>query len=191
MRSLPSAPLSLSDRIKAAGLNVTLAQASHDIWWLYKGETRERYIKGMNVYSEFFRIDEEAHFRAMIVGIMTLFDSRMRDTIPLSKLISDVEEAGINAQSIKARLDALKEPVRGIKFLRHKLFAHRDHAMTLNQIYKEARLRPNDIKLVLAQSLEIVNCLENLCGLSPTYVNFYVSEFTTRLLTDIQPHDGS
>jgi hypothetical protein len=188
MKSPP--PLSLNDRIKAAGLNVTLAQGSHDIWWLYKGETRGRYLKGMNTYSEFFRFDEEAHFRAMIVGIMTLFDSRLHDTVPLSKLISDVEELGINTQSIKAKLDALKEPIRGIKFLRHKLFAHRDQAMTLNQIYEKARLRPDDIKLVLSQSLEIVNCLENLRGLAPTYVNFYVIEFTTRLLADIQPVDA-
>jgi len=72
-----AAPLPLVERIRVAGFNVMIARASYDIWWLYKGAAaRPLYIDGMQTYSEFFRFDEEAHFRAMIVGLCSLFDGR-------------------------------------------------------------------------------------------------------------------
>ena len=183
------APLTLAERIRSAGFNIGLARASYDIWWVYKGaDTRPLYLKGMQTYSQFFRFDEEAHFRAMIVGLCTLFDKR-KDTITLASLVEGAKTAGSDVAAINAKLAKLDDRVAKIKILRHKLFAHRNHATAYNDVFREAQLRPDDLKSLLDESLAIVNGRADLRVVPRTDLRPGVSEHTKNLLHDIQPHD--
>jgi hypothetical protein len=54
--------------------------------------------------------------------------------------------------------------VAKIKVLRHKLFAHRDHGMGYNDVFKAAQVRPDDVKAIFDESFAIVNGLAALTG---------------------------
>jgi hypothetical protein len=177
-----AAPLPLSERIRVAGFNLMVAHVSHDIWWLYIGaDTRPHYVEAMERYYNFFRYDQEAHFRALIVGVYTLFDKR-RDTITLASLAEDARGAGFDVSAIEAKLNQLSGRVRKIEIMRHKLFAHRDHSMAYNDVFKAAQLRPDDLKDVLRESLVIVNDLAALVGAKVTSLNTEVSGDTKAML---------
>jgi hypothetical protein len=178
--------LPLVERIRIAGFNLMVARTSHDIWWLYAGnDTRRLFIEGMQPYSEFFRYDQAAHQRAMIVGLYTLFDGR-RDTITLESLIDDANAAGYDVDALTPKLAALSIRVAKIKVLRHKLFAHRDHSLAYNEVFKAAEIRPSDLRMIFDESLEIVNGLAALTGAPWTYWNDNVANHTTELLYYIQ-----
>ena len=179
--------LPLLDRLREASTTLIVARASFDIWWLYAGsQTRPKFIAGMNEYSEFFRFDEEAHFRVAVVGLYTLFDGRS-DTVTLKSLIDKVELAGNDVVQIRARLSALDVKIAAIKVLRHKLFAHRDHKLAYNTVYELAKVRPDDLRMLTDESLSILNDLAALLSFRSFEFRDYVAEDALELLKKIQP----
>jgi hypothetical protein len=184
---MPAAPLPVAERVRVAGFNLMVARASYDIWWLYQGaDTRPLYIEGMQAYSEFFRYDQEAHFRAMIVGLCALFDGR-RDTVTLKSLLREAKAAGHDVNSLEDKLAVLEVCIAKIKVLRNNLFAHRNHGVGYSDVYKSAKVCPDDVKAVLEGSLTIVNELALLTGAKQTDWNEGVADHTSQLLRDIQP----
>src|ERR1700733_13224706 len=88
--TLMVAALPLPSRFRSAVIALVVASASYDIWWIYKGKST-RDLEAMNNFPTFFRYDEEAHFRNMIVGLYTLYDTHPR-TITIKSLIHELEQ---------------------------------------------------------------------------------------------------
>src|ERR1041385_9060871 len=102
------ARLPFAARFKSATLTLIFARASFDIWWLYIGaETRRHFLPTMNRFSEFFRYDQEAHWRAAIVATWSLFDKRS-DTITLAELLRESAKGGRDVSKLQQMLDALR-----------------------------------------------------------------------------------
>jgi hypothetical protein len=180
-------PLSLPERIHAASTTLIVARASFDIWRLYAGaSTRPTFFAGMEEYSEFFWFDEEAHFRVAVVGIYSLFDGRT-DTVTLTSLIDAVKALGNDVASIRSRLELLAHAVKAVKTLRHKLFAHRDHGLGYNEAYQLAKVRPDDLRTLLDESLAILNDLACLLSLPKFAFNEFVAQHTSEMLHKLQP----
>lgn len=179
-------PLSLADRLAAAGTSLVIARASFDIWWLYAGRsTRSNFLSAINEYSDFFRFDEEAHFRLAIISVFTLFDGR-GDTVTLTALADECTEAGYDTDSIRKRIKTLCPVLKKIKILRHKLFAHRDNRLTYEQVYESAGITPHELESLLDECLSIINALAEFCGSQPLSFNEYVASDTKALLDKIQ-----
>lgn len=183
----PVGPSPLADRIRAAGTSLIVARASFDSWWTYKShDTRPLYLPGMQHYSEFFRYDEEAHFRTMVVGLYTLFDSR-RDTANFSRMLADSRAGGHPLPATEARLDGTGVVVAKVASLRHNLFAHRNHGLTYEDVYAAANITPNELRGLLDESRCMRNELGAAHGVAEMDFNPFVTGHLVELLKLIQP----
>jgi hypothetical protein len=177
-----AARLPFSERLKSAETALIVARASFDIWWLYaSNETRPRYLDVMNDYPDFFRYDEEGHFRNAVVTLWTLFDGR-RDTVTLRSLITEAGARGLEVATPRARLKRLEPRLEKIETLRHKLFAHRDHSLEYESVYAIADITPDDLRSTLDESLLIFNELATLHNLPKTEFRSFPADDARRLL---------
>ena len=111
----------LTGRLRSAQITLIVASASHDIWWTYAAKgTRD--LEAMNSFPSFFLYDEEAHFRNMIVGLYTLYDS-YAETLTIKSLIRELDPQ--TAKPIWQRYNAVQDAVKKVTYLRHNAFAHR------------------------------------------------------------------
>lgn len=180
-------PNPLAERIRSARTNLTVAGAAYDVWWTYRSRaTRPRFLPGMQHYSEFFRYDEEVHFRALVVGLHTLFDGR-RDTANFRRLLADSRTAGRPLPATEARLAGAELAVAKVATLRHNLFAHRNHGLTYDDVYRDADITPDELRALLDASRTILNEMGAAHGVGDMNFNPFVTEHVTALLTRIQP----
>lgn len=177
----------LQSRIKFATTNLVLAGASYDIWWTYKGaDTRPRFVEGMDEYSEFFRYDEEAHFRTMVVSLYTLFETGPR-TANFSVLLRGSRDVGSPLATSETQLTALKPVVVKVMALRNFLFAHRNHTEPYNDVYKRANISGVELRRLIDGGRAILNQLRYAHGMDGFDFNPFVGDHTRELLRFIQP----
>jgi hypothetical protein len=164
---------------------LTVVLASFDIWWTYASkDTRPRYSPIMDGYPDFFRFDEEAHFRNAIIGLHTLFDGR-RDTATIENVLTRAPIDGVAKRAAQKRIEELKPKTCKIKVLRDKLFAHRDHRLDYEEIYALAEITPNDLRLVLDECVSTINMVATQLSLDGVQGDSFVSEDLQALLDDL------
>ena len=181
-RTLPE-PLSLSSRFHSACITLTVANASHDIWWFYKSEdTRD--LDAMNEFPAFFLYDTEAHFRSMIVGLHSLFDEHP-GTLSLKSLIHELDSSV--AVPIWKRYAILGPAAKKVRSLRHNVIAHRNAAKSYDDLFREIELSQNEIKFMITGALEVLTLIANVIGApEPTTSPFVISDIAG-LIDRIKP----
>ena len=153
-------PLPIRDRLRSAGTTLTVASASYDIWCRYMNhETRD--LDAMNVFPTFFRYDQEAHFRTMIVSLYTLYDTH-RGTLTINSLIHELEPDA--AKPVRRRYGAVHDAVRKVRRLRHEAIAHRNAALSYDAAFKAAQLTPNDLARLIQDSHELLVLIADALG---------------------------
>ncbi len=144
-----------------------------DIWWLYRGPTRADILQQMNACPDFFRFDEHAHLVSMIIHLAVLHDKR-GDTLGFETLIEDTTNslgASRTAEQCQKLLEAYQlltkhhDLISRVRLLRHKAFAHRDASQNYNDVFREADLKPNELKQLIDDSRRIANKLAACLGL--------------------------
>lgn len=164
--------LPLSSRFNSAVITLTVASASYDIWWFYKGKST-RDLDAMNNFPTFFLYDEEAHFRNMIVGLYTLYDD-YPGTITIKSLIHEMERD--TAKPIWRKYKAVHNTVKKISHLRHNVIAHRNAVESYEDVFRKAGLRPDDLKKLISDSLTLLTMIADaISAQRPT-----ISPFLTR-----------
>jgi hypothetical protein len=107
--------LPVDQRLETAGNLVVRTRIFYDIWWFFKGaKTRPAIVDTMQCFSEFFRLDEHAHFVAFVVHIAALFDKR-RDTIKLPRLVKEPQGSNFRAGPRRCRCASRSGHAIGVK----------------------------------------------------------------------------
>lgn len=184
MTDLPPEPLPLPERIKSAEITLIVASASFDIWWTYANrDTRD--LEAMNVLPTFFRYDQEAHFRNVVVSLHTLFDDYDRSpTLTIKSLIHalDVE----SAKPVWRVYRRVHDRVAKIRVLRHNVFAHRNAGMSYKDVFEEASLQPNDLKSLLDDTVTMLTMIADAAGAPTPTMSPFLTEETTKLLAKVK-----
>jgi hypothetical protein len=178
----------LRHTITAAGLN-------YEIWWVYKSkDTRPIYVDTMNRYNLFFQTSIHAHFVALLVELYRLYETR-DDTfnIPsLLKILKDQKRLPNPMLELLEGLykDAAKPLWIKINILRNKAFGHRSVAHTVEEVFKEAGVTPNELRDLVEVTKKLLNELTHAWDKSTHAFNLGSREDTLKLLQDLKDlHD--
>ena len=141
--------------------SVQTAALNFNIWWVYKSEaTRPKYINELNRYPLFFQTSIHAHFVALLIALYGLYETR-KDTynIPdlLKKLRADSMLPTDTLDSIQLIYDRAKPIWVKVSILRNDAFGHRSKAHTVEDVFKSAGVSPNELKLLVELTEELLN----------------------------------
>src|SRR5437868_4343944 len=140
--------LPLDDRIRTASELLKRARIFFDVWWLYEGQaTRSGILDAMNEFPDYFRFDSHAQFVAHIVHMAMLYEGR-GDTTNLYALKKELI-ARLDAKAL-ASLDQLfanAQPIeKKVRILRNNVFAHRSARITYDDVFKMAKVTPDQLR---------------------------------------------
>lgn len=175
--------------IAALRHGVSNACLNYDIWWVYKSKTyRPMYVGTMNRYLEFFSTSLHAHFVALLVALYPLYETR-RDTFNIPRLLKLLaKEDAISAHTLDnaTRLyDEAKPPWLKVCILRNEVFAHFSELSSVEQVFKDAGVTPNELKRLLELTKRLLNTVTRALDGSVHAFNLGASEATVRVLEDL------
>lgn len=142
---------------------VNAAQLNFDIWWAYKSsDTRPVYIDVLNRYPQFFQTSLHAHFVALLTALYRLYEKR-EDTFNIPKLLRRLRDEGALATDWLDELDAIYVALKPlwikVSILRSKAFGHRSTAHTVEEVFREAAVTPDELRDLVAMTKDLLNKL--------------------------------
>ena len=175
--------------IKELQHTVTVAGLNYEIWWVYESQdTKPKYLNTMNRYPLFFQTSIDAHFVATLVALYRLYETR-KDTYSIPSLLRILR----NQQALdQAAFDQLHQTYKKawplwvkVNVLRNKAFGHRSVAHTVEEVFKEAQVTPNELKQLVEATKELLNKISHVWDRSVHAFNLSARGDTIRLLDDI------
>ena len=154
-------------QIEIVTQQIIRARIYYDIWWFYKGhETRPDVVEVMEDYSEFLRFDEHAHFVSMIVHSCCIWDkgSKVVSLLQLGRSLLDTKRL-TSDKVLWESFESCADQFAGLKTIRDKAIAHRSQSLDYDKAFKVAGIIPDSIKLMLMESLRLVNILRVKAGM--------------------------
>ena len=167
MKQSNNSAIEQNRQIEIVTQQIVRARIYYDIWWFYKGYgTRSDVVEVMEDYSEFLRFDEHAHFVSMIVHSCCIWDKRSDavSLFQLGKSLIDTKRS-IPAKVLWESFEKCRGQSEGLKIIRDKAIAHRSRFLDYDKVFKEAGIIPDSIKLMLMESLRLVNILRVKAGM--------------------------
>ena len=179
--------LPFNTRLNVATQIAIQARIYFDVWWHYRGDpTHENIRDTLDLYSEFYRFDTQAHFVSFIIHIASLFESRP-GTINLLSLI-DEAKGKVKSEAAKKAEIALATAgpiVKKASILRSNLFAHRSDSLNYNAAFEKADTTPDEMRSLTDSAIEILDYLCSDLGLQGPHVNDLPVEDLKGILDDI------
>jgi len=169
---------------------VIVAELNYEIWWIYKEkQNRKRFVDILNAYPLFFQTSLHAHFVAMIAALYRLFETR-NDTINIPQLVGFFENEGSfphkEIQRFKSEIKKIKPLWTKVSILRNNLFGHKSNALDNDDIWKKARVTPNDFKKLIDESKRVINEITSVWDRSGHAFNISATIDTLELLEDLK-----
>lgn len=169
---------------------VTVAGLNHDIWWVYKSKnTRPAYIETMNRYSLFFQTSIHAHFVALLVALYRLYETR-DDTFNIPSLLKILKEQRALAEATLQLLDGVYKEAKPlwikVSILRNKAFGHGSVAQTVEQVFNEAGVTPDELRDLVEMTQRLLNELTRAWDNSSHAFNLGARDDTLRLLQNLK-----
>lgn len=174
----------------------SVAGLNYEIWWVYKSKnTRPAYVDAMNRYTLFFQTSIHAHFVALLVELFRLYEKR-RDTFNIPSLLRILKK---EARLPPDKLGQLEGIYTGeakplwvkVNILRNKAFGHRSVAHTIEEVFREAGITPNDLRDLVEVTKRLLNELTKAWDNSNHAFNLGSRDDTLRLLYDLKAmHKG-
>lgn len=180
----------INQHIKELQNAITVAGLNYEIWWVYKEkESRARFVDTLNDYPLFFQTSLHAHFVAMIIALYRLFETR-QDSVNVPQLVKMIKDQAsvseIDIQNIEAEISQIKPLWVKVSILRNKLFGHKSNALDNEEIWKEAKVTPNEFRDLIDESKKILNHLTSLWDRSGHAFNLSSKKDTIKLLEDLK-----
>ncbi len=162
------------------------AHYSYEIWWiLISRDGRKKYLRAMLRYKEFFEPIARSTLTSMVIALFKLYEhknNRLSLDIALKEAHSlRLIDSKLN-KKLKRKIIEASTIWKKICILRHNLLAHRHHTLTKNEIYKLAKITPNQIKQLINLSLKIFNTLWTSLENKPKAIKEFTSRDTYRVL---------
>jgi hypothetical protein len=133
----------------------------YQLWWIVVSkEGKNRYWEIFWADAVFFETASYACFTTVIVNLYKLYEAR-KDTVNINGLLKDVKrESVIDEEKMKClrkRFDIAKETWKKISVLRSNWFAHQSNAKSRHEIFKTAKITPNQIEAFIKETGGILN----------------------------------
>ncbi len=175
--------------IKELQHTVTVAGLNYEIWWVYEShDTRPKYLNTMNGYPLFFQQSIHAHFVALLVALYRLYETR-GDTYNIPSLLRILRNQQALDRATLDQLDRMYNKARPlwikVNILRNKAFGHRSVAHTVEEVFKEAQVTPNELKQLVEATKELLNELSHARDRNVHAFNLSARGDTIRLLDDL------
>ncbi len=149
------------------------------------------YVGTMSRYLGFFDTSLHAHFVALLVALYPLYETR-RDTYNIPRLLNILGKEDAIAAEALANADRLYAEAKPlwvkVGVLRNKAFGHRSDSLTIDQIFKEAGVTPNELKRLVDLTKKLLNSVTRALDGSVHAFNLGASEATIRVLKDLKAH---
>ena len=174
---------------------VSVASLNYDVWWTLKNkENRDRYTRTMNRYAGFFTTGINAHFVALLIPLYRLYESKA-DTYNIPKLLDHLRYSGHLPPAVIAEIDGLRAQAaplwEKVRILRNRAFGHRSRAHTTEELFKEAKVTPDNLKDLIAISKGLLNQISHAWQRDIHAFNTNAAKDTIRLLDDLtRLHQG-
>ena len=168
-----------------------VAWLNYEIWWVYKSkDTRPVYVDVMNKYPLFFQTSIHAHFVALVVALYRLYETR-DDTFNIPSLLKTLRN---ESRLPEATLDLLEGIYKNeakplwikVNILRNKAFGHRSVAHTVEEVFEEAKVTPNELRDLVEVTKKLLNKLTYSWNKNVHAFNLRSREDTLRLLNDLK-----
>jgi hypothetical protein len=169
----------------------TVAGLNYEIWWVYKSkDTRPMYVDAMKRYDLFFQTSIHAHFVALLVELYRLYETR-DDTFNIPSLLKTLKTESRLPNPTLMLLDGIyKDEAKPlwikVNILRNKAFGHRSVAHSVEEVFHEAGVKPNDLRDLLEATKKLLNELTHAWNNSFHAFNLGSREDTLRLLNDLK-----
>lgn len=182
--------MQISNYIEELRHTVTVSSLNYEIWWVYKGkDTRPEFIDVMNDYSIFFQTSIHAHFVSLLVGLYRLYENRP-DTYNITKLLELIRNhpnfSGEVMQEITGIYEEAKPLWLKVRLLRNKAFGHRCNAHTVEEVFKEAAVSPDNLKDLLELTKKLLNAISHAYSRNTHAFNLGAREDIINLLNDLK-----
>jgi hypothetical protein len=183
-------PADLAPHLEALRHSANVASLNYDIWWVYKSkEYRPIYVDTMNRYLGFFDTSLHAHFVALLVALYPMYETR-RDTFNLPRLLKVLDKERRISANVLAKANALYAEAKPlwvkVGVLRNNAFGHRSDSKTIEEIFKEAGITPNQLKKLIELTKRLLNTISRALDGSVHAFNLAGTEATLRVLQDLK-----
>lgn len=161
--------MTFDEKLEELSQEVLRARATYEAWWTLKSKKiRPKFVRTMNLYSEYFRVAIHSHFVAMLMVLFRMYDSDAK-ALSLPCLIRSLKCERSLPKDRQLKFErAIKgaEPtMKKTRLLRDKVFAHHDRPYTYERAFREANLSANEVRRLIERSLRIVNLLRKDKGM--------------------------
>lgn len=169
---------------------VSVASLNYDVWWAFKNrKNRELYTDIMNKYPTFFTTGINAHFVALLIPLYRLYENKA-DTYNIPKLLDYLRHNGNLPPDTIVELDGLKTQAmplwEKVKILRNRAFGHRSRSHTTEELFKEAKVTPDNLKELIAISRDLLNAFSRAWQNDTHAFNADATKDTERLLDNLK-----
>ncbi len=139
---------------------ITDANLNYHLWWKLRGPERPKYDDTMNKYRLLFSTSIRSYFNTLIILLYKLFDTDNR-TNNMNRLVSAVEvDRSFSKEEInyiqKQREKALVI-WKKVTILRNNYFAHLKFEIDEKNLYRLAKITPDELKELINLSIDILN----------------------------------
>ena len=169
---------------------VYTAKLSYEIWWILVGPDRPQYIDTLNRYLSFFRPTIDAHYHVIIISLFKLFDKGKR-TMNIHRLIKLVKKDDIISNSdfseIEEKYNRALVIWEKVKIIRHKYYAHQAFNVDIKEVYRRAKITPDEFKELIELTTNIMNTINSQYNRTQIAYNMLsAKEDTYHLLDELQ-----
>ncbi|MBK6708443.1 MAG: hypothetical protein IPG54_13530 [Sphingomonadales bacterium] len=157
----------VDDRLHILTQQIVRARISYDLWWFTFGQpTRSQILDTLNDHPDFFRFSEHSHFVSMIIHCAVVWDKDSR-SISLPSVAKDVLDTARyqNHCVLQKRIDISNCQAKDILSIRHNAIAHRSAIEDYAQVFQDAGVKPDELKVAMARWLSLTNELRAIRGL--------------------------
>lgn len=144
----------------------------------------------MNRYSLFFQTSIHAHFVALLVELYRLYETRA-DTFNIPALLKLLKaEKRFPLDTLMSLETVYRDQAKPlwvkVSILRNKAFGHRSTAHTIEEVFRDAGVTPNELSDLMELTKKLLNDLTLAWDSSAHAFNRGAHEDTVRLLDDLK-----
>ncbi len=186
---------SVSERIDELRQQAIRAALNYEVWWVYRSsDTRPKYVDVMNRYTVLFATAIHAHFVAMLVALYGLYETR-DDTHSIPQLLETMRTEGKLGENLIDAFDSKYQELKPVwvkvSMLRNEAFAHRSATYTMNEVFKRANVKPDDLRVLVDETASLLNEVSRQHDKSVHAFNTGAREAALALLEDLRRFHGA
>lgn len=145
------------------------ARAHFQVWWALNNLAHPHYSKVINHQNitDFFLICSNANYLAFIISLSKIFDRDER-TSGLFKLKESLTHENNEhlVHYIEENLKPFNSIVKRILTIRNRSIAHNEHNISRPELYKQEKIKPNEISKLIQATCKTINYVASSIGLT-------------------------